>query len=96
MVTVLIFTIIGLFIGMALVIQSGIKLTDKCDYSWAFPLVLSAILIITTFTNLVIVGDETSSPHVEDVIKGNAVYQENYHIINNDTIKTYTIVWNKK
>ena len=32
----------------------------------------------------------------EDVLDSKAVYQENIHIIDNDTIKTYEIVWKQK
>ena len=36
------------------------------------------------------------NPTKQDVIDGKAVYQESIHIRNNDTIKTYDIVWKQK
>lgn len=35
-------------------------------------------------------------PTKQDVLDGKAVYQENIHIRDNDTIKTYEIVWKQK
>ena len=35
-------------------------------------------------------------PTKRDVLKGKAVYQETIHVTNNDTIKTYEIVWKQK
>ena len=96
MIQVLIFSIIGLILSASLLIQSIIKLLDRENYSWELPLVLSSILLIFSFTNIIIVSDEVNSPHDVDVVKGNAIYQENYHVINNDTIKTYTILWRQK
>lgn len=96
MIQVLIFSIIGLILSASLLIQSIIKLSDRESYSWASPLVISSILFIFSFTNIIIVSDEVNSPHDVDVVKGNAIYQENYHVINNDTIKTYTILWRQK
>ena len=96
MIQVLIFSIIGLILSASLLFQSIIKLSNLENYSWVLPLVISSILLIFSFTNMIIVGDEVNSPHDEDVVKGNAIYQENYHVINNDTIKTYDIVWKRK
>lgn len=38
----------------------------------------------------------TLEPTKQDVLDGKAVYQETIHITNNDTIKTYKIVWKQK
>lgn len=35
-------------------------------------------------------------PTKQDVLDGKAVYQESLHIKDNDTIKTYNIVWKQK
>lgn len=43
-----------------------------------------------------IVDNKNPEPTKQDVLDGKAVYQENVHIRNNDTIKTYDIVWKQK
>ena len=96
MTQVLIFSIFGLILSVCILMQAIIKLSDRVDYSWVLPLVISSILLFFSFTNMIIMVDEVNSPHAEDVISGKASYIESYHVINNDTIKTYKIVWNKK
>lgn len=77
--------------------QAIFKLIDgNYSYTWVFPIVISSIFLILSFANVIIVSEEVNSPHAEDVISGKASYIESYHVINNDTIKTYKIVWNKK
>ena len=94
---VLVFSIIGIILSACLLCQALFKLSDKCNsYSWVFPIVTSSIFLIFSFTNMIIVSEDVDSPHAEDVINGNAFYQESYHIVKNDTIKTYQIVWDKK
>lgn len=93
---VLVLTIIGFVLSIFILIQSAIQVADKEGYSWVLPLTISSILIITGFINLVITSGEVSSPKIEDVIAGDAVYQESYHIVKDDTINTYQIVWDKK
>lgn len=96
MVQVLVLTIIGFILSVLIFIQSAVQLSSKEGYSWALPLTISSILIITSFINLIITADEVASPNTENVIAGDAVYQESYHIVKGDTIKTYKIVWDKK
>lgn len=96
MTQVLIFSIIGLVLSASLLIQAIIKLSNRGDYSWALPLVMSSILLIFSFTNVVIMSGEVDRPQEDDVISGKASYVESYHVINNDTIKTYTIIWKQK
>ena len=103
MIQVLIFSILGLFLSACLLIQAMVKLSDKTviltdkkdSYSWVFPIVVSSILLIFSFINTIIVSEEVNSPHEVDVVNGKASYVESYHVINNDTIKTYKIVWDK-
>lgn len=97
MTQVLVFSIFGLILSVCLLIQAIIKLSDKDDsYSWAFPVVISSILLIFSFANVITMSEEVNSPHTEDVISGKAYYTESYHVINNDTIKTYRIIWKRK
>ena len=96
MTQVLIFSIFGLFLSVCLWIQAMIKLIDRDGYSWVLVLVISSIFLIFSFTSMIIMVDEVNSPHADDVVNGKASYIESYHVINNDTIKTYKIVWNKK
>jgi predicted Co/Zn/Cd cation transporter (cation efflux family) len=97
MVQVLVFSIFGVILSACLLIQAIIKLLDGGNsYSWGLPVVISSIFLIFSFANMIIVSDEVNSPHAEDVIKGDAFYQESYHIVKGDTIKTYQIVWDKK
>jgi hypothetical protein len=93
---VLVLTIIGFILSVLIFIQSAIQLSYKEGYSWVVPLTISSILIITSFINLIIMADAVASPNTENVIAGDAVYQESYHIVKGDTIKTYKIVWDKK
>lgn len=93
---VLVLTIIGFILSVFLLIQSAIQVSCKEGYSWVFPLTISSILIITSFINLIITAGDVSSPKTENVIAGDAFYQESYHIVKGDTIKTYKIVWDKK
>lgn len=97
MTQVLTFSIFGLLLSVCLLIQAIIKLCDYDDsYAWTFPVVISSILLIFSFANVIVMAEEVNSPHAEDVISGKASYVESYHVTNNDTIKTYKIVWNKK
>jgi len=93
---VLVLTIIGLILSILIFVQSAVQLSCKEGYSWALPLTISSALIIISFTNLIITADEVANPNTENVIAGDAVYQESYHIVKGDTIKTYQIVWDKK
>jgi hypothetical protein len=56
----------------------------------------SIILYRVTYFGGILMSKEINSPHIEDVISGNASYVESYYVINNDTIKTYKIVWKQK
>ena len=97
MIQVFIFSIFGLILSVCLLMQAIIKLSDKdSSYAWVIPIVISSIFLIFSFTNVIVMSEEINSPHAEDVISGKASYVESYHVINNDTIKTYKIVWNKK
>lgn len=51
--------------------------------------------IIFTFPCAIIITDNPI-PTKQDVLDNKAVYQENVHIRNNDTIKTYEILWKQK
>lgn len=93
---VLVLTIIGLILSILIFVQSAVQLSGKEGYSWALPLTISSALIIISFTNLIITADEVANPNTENVIAGDAFYQESYHIVKGDTIKTYQIVWDKK
>lgn len=50
------------------------------------------ILLLFIGIFLIIAGDG-KSPTKEDVLKGNAIYQETITIQGGDSIKTYDIVW---
>ena len=75
-----------MFIGIGIyVLCAGIR-------NGFIPLLLG---IIIASSGVIIITDK-SVPTKQDVFDGKAVYQETIHITNNDTIKTYKIVWKQK
>lgn len=80
----------GLVILLSLVlIGIGINIIYKGEINGVISVLMGIVFIVP---GLLIITDE-SKPTKQDVLDGKAVYQEIITIINNDTIKTYEIVW---
>ena len=60
------------------------------------PTLCLLLVFIGMFVSTIVSGELMDEPTSEDVIKGHAAYREDMHIKGNDTIKTYTIEWQKK
>lgn len=83
----------GLIILLALIlICCGIYVICKGNIP-GFVLVLMGIIV--AFPGVSTIIDE-GVPTKRDVLDGKAIYQETIYITNNDTIKTYEIVWKQK
>jgi hypothetical protein len=83
----------GLIILLSLIlIGIGIYVICKGERNGFLPILLG---IMFTSPGVVIITDKPI-PTKQDVLDGKAIYQESIHIRNNDTIKTYEIVWKQK
>lgn len=61
MTQVLIFSIFGLILSVCLLMQAIIKLSDKDNsYAWVIPIVISSILLIFSFVNVIIMSEEVN------------------------------------
>jgi len=80
----------GLIILLSLIlIGIGIYVICKRVASGFIPVLMG---IWVTCLGVSIITDKPV-PTKQDVLDGKAIYQENIHIRDNDTIKTYDIVW---
>ena len=57
---------------------------------------LPVLLGIMFISPGVLIITDKPKPTKQDVLDGRAVYQENIYIRDNDTIKTYDIIWKQK
>ena len=85
-------TYIGILFAV-LSILTGFLLYIVTDDNLWFVWVLAGTIILVS---LFILDQKAKIPTENDVLKGKAIYQETIHITNNDTIKTYKIVWKPK
>lgn len=83
----------GLIILLSLILVGiGIYVICKGVRNGFIPLLMGIIFISP---GVLIITDKPI-PTKQDVLDGKAYYQENIHIRDNDTIKTYDIVWKQK
>lgn len=90
-------TILGIIlmvIGTISFILGGILGVHVCNNNFCVFL-LSLVFLIPIGVGL-IAYDKNSEPTEQDVLDGKAYYQETQVITDNDTIKTYEIVWKQK
>jgi len=66
-------------------------LSDEFEDSLGiFGVLLIVISVIIAFYQF------STTLNEKDILTGEAIYQEDLHIIDNDTIKTYEIIWKQK
>ncbi len=83
----------GLVILLSLIlIGIGIYAICKGERNGFLPILLG---IMFSSSGVVIITDKPV-PTKQDVLNGKVIYQESIHIRDNDTIKTYEIVWKQK
>lgn len=80
--------IVVIILGIILLICSIIGVI-KSDKAFIVGVISGVTLIVL---GLFVILEPTK----KDVLDGKAIYQETIHITNNDTIKTYEIVWKQK
>lgn len=76
------------------IILIGIGIYTICKAE-ARGLIIVLFGVMFVFPGIIIITDK-DVPTKQDVFNGKAYYQETIHITNNDTIKTYEIVWKQK
>lgn len=84
-----------LTLGIILII-SGISLFLA---TLSFDRDIFGVIAFSIISLLIFIGTSiliNRKPTEDDILKDKATYQETLHIINNDTIKTYKIVWKEK
>ena len=86
-------TILSLVLLVIAIASITYYIINSYNHPW-----LSLIVFIIFVPSLIIgLGlYQPVHPTKQDVLDGKAVYQESIHIRDNDTIKTYEIVWKQK
>ena len=96
MVAIFAISFLTLFLSFGGLLHAIFYLINAQKTEWTVHIIFWAIVLVGSFASTIASSEIMKEPTNDDVVKEKAVYQENLHIMGNDTIRTYTIVWKKQ